>query len=153
MTSVKSWLAYAALPVLLLSISALAPAQNARKQQSQSMQGMMDKCKSMMDMHNKMQTDMKKMDAEIDALVTAMNQAPAGQKKVDAMAVVINKMVEQRKAMQNEMMGMQMQDMQHMGEHMRMGANSMASCPMMQGMQHGSGMGGPGMGQPNSSGK
>lgn len=148
MNSVKSWLAYAAFPVLFLSVSVLWAAQNAKKQQTQPMQGMMDKCKSMMDMHNKMQADMKRMDTELDGLVTAMNQAPAGQKKVEAIAAVINKMVEQRKAMQNEMMGMQMQDMQHMGEHMRMGANSMASCPMMQGMQHSQGMG-----QPNPSGK
>ncbi len=107
----------------------------------------MEQCKSMMAVHNKMQADMKKMDTELDTLVAAMNKAPEGRSKVDAIAAVINKMVEQRKTMQSEMMTMQMQDMQHMGNHTKMGANSMSSCPMMQGMRPNSGM------QPKSGGK
>ena len=45
-----------------------------------------------------MQEEQKKMDAELQPLLDAMNSA-TGEKRVDALVAVVNKLVEQRKAM------------------------------------------------------
>ncbi len=59
----------------------------------------------MAEMHQKMEAEMKAQNAEIDSLVAAMNSA-TGEKKVDAIAAVVSKLVEQRKAMQEKMAAM-----------------------------------------------
>jgi hypothetical protein len=56
----------------------------------------------MEEMHQKWDEQMKAEDAELDKLVQQMNTA-TGQKKMDAMAAVLNKMIEQRKAMHEKM--------------------------------------------------
>ena len=63
-----------------------------------------DKSK-MMEMHQKMEAEMKAQDAELDKLVAAMSTA-TGEKKADAVAAVVAKLVEQRKAMHSQMSGM-----------------------------------------------
>ena len=60
-----------------------------------------------MEMNQKMEAEMKAQDAEIDKLVTEMN-GTTGDKKMDAMAALLSKIVEQRKAMHEEMGGMPM---------------------------------------------
>ena len=65
----------------------------------------------------------KDQDAEIDKLIAEMNSAPAD-KKLDAVAAVLNKLVEQRKAMHE-----QMQKMMSANEKEGMGM-----CRMMMGM-------------------
>ena len=59
----------------------------------------------MAEMHQKMDAEMKTQNAELDKLVAAMNSA-TGEKKVDAIAAVVSKLVEQRKAMQEKMAAM-----------------------------------------------
>ena len=49
-----------------------------------------------------MTSDLQKQDAEVDKLVAAMNGA-APEQKVDAIAALLTKLVEQRKAMRAEM--------------------------------------------------
>jgi hypothetical protein len=61
----------------------------------------------MSEMHQKMEAEMKAQDAELDKLVADMNAA-TGDKKVDAIAAVVSKMVEQRKAMHEKMAVMHM---------------------------------------------
>lgn len=56
-------------------------------------------------MQKKMQAEMKEKDAELDKLVATMNSAEES-KKADAIAAVVNKMVEQRKGMHGNMMRM-----------------------------------------------
>lgn len=58
-------------------------------------------------MQQKMEAEMKAQDAELDKLVADMNAA-TGDKKVDAIAAVVSKMVEQRKTMHEKMAGMHM---------------------------------------------
>ncbi len=58
----------------------------------------------MAEMHQKMEAEMKAQDAELDKLVAAMNSA-TGEKKVDAIAAVVSKLVEQHKAMHEKMQG------------------------------------------------
>src|SRR3974377_1318425 len=77
------------------------------------MKGMMGKCRMM--------SDLKDQDADVDKLVAEMNNAPAD-KKLDAVAAVLNKLVEQRKAMHEQMQKMMMMmgmDMggDHSGDH------------------------------------
>jgi arginine deiminase len=62
---------------------------------------------NMSEMHQKMEAEMKAQDAELDKLVSEMNTA-TGDKKADAMAAVLSKIVEQRKTMHEKMAGMQM---------------------------------------------
>ena len=58
-----------------------------------------------MGMKGKMMSNWKDQDAEVDKLVAEMNAAPAD-KKLDAVAAVLTKLVEQRKAMHEHMQKM-----------------------------------------------
>jgi hypothetical protein len=104
------------------------PGSSAQKSMSS---GMPDACKTMMAKRDQMMSRMKSMDAALDQKVGAMNAA-TGSAKVDAMANVINELVSQRKQMEQNMMTMHADMMQHMGSHMRAGKESMVNCPMMQ---------------------
>ncbi len=67
------------------------------------MQGMdQQKHREMMPMHAKMMEEQKKQDAEIDKLRAEMNAA-SGEKRVDAIVAVLNKLIEQRKIMNENM--------------------------------------------------
>jgi cytochrome P450 len=57
---------------------------------------------NMSEMHKKMEAEMKAQDAELDKLVSEMNTA-TGEKKADAMAALLSKIVEQRKTMHEKM--------------------------------------------------
>jgi len=61
----------------------------------------------MSEMHQKTEAEMKAQEAELDKLVSEMNAATAD-KKVDAMAAVLSKIVGQRKTMHEKMAGMHM---------------------------------------------
>ena len=63
------------------------------------MQGMdKQKHREIMPMHEKMVEEQKKQDTEIDKLRAEMNAA-TGDKRVDAIVAVLNKLIEQRKTM------------------------------------------------------
>jgi hypothetical protein len=82
------------------------------------MMGMM----SMMGMGG-MMSNWKEQDAELDKLVDAMNSA-SSDKKVDAVAAVVAKLVEQRKAMHEamqKMMAAKGEEMMEMGKMMMQG--------------------------------
>lgn len=88
----------------------------------------------MMGMHKEMQARMTAMDLELAELVAAM-EAASGDRKVDAVAAVVNALVSQRQAMREAMIEMQPRMMHRMMEHMSSGMKQpMAGCgcPMMQ---------------------
>jgi hypothetical protein len=91
------------------------------QKQSSDMMGM----KGMMG-KGQMMSSWKDQDAELDKLVAEMNSAPAD-KKLDAVTAVLTKLVEQRKAMHE-----QMQKMMSANEKEGMGM-----CRMMMGMDMG----------------
>lgn len=62
------------------------------------------KHRELMPIHARMLEEQKKQDAELAPLLAAMNAA-SGEKRVDALITVVNKLVEQRKAMQEMMAG------------------------------------------------
>lgn len=85
-------------------IAATLPASALFAQEEQGKMGDMMKGDhaQMAEMHEKMDAEMKAQNAELDKLVAAMNSA-TGEKKVDAIAAVVSKLVEQRKAMHEKM--------------------------------------------------
>ena len=90
--------------MLALALAAALPATALIAQGPPAGPMKMDNSK-MMEMHQKMEAEMKAQDAELDKLVAAMSSATAD-KKADAVAAVVAKLVEQRKAMHSQMSGM-----------------------------------------------
>jgi hypothetical protein len=66
--------------------------------------------RQMMEMHQKMQAEMQAADGQLDALLAEMNGS-TGEKKVEAIAALLNRLVQERKAMQHRMAEMHMQMM------------------------------------------
>ncbi len=95
---------------------------------------MMEGCKEMKQAKQKMRVEMKAQDAELAQLVVGMNSAPEA-KKPALTANVVTRMVEQQSAMHIKHEAMEAKMMQHMMEHMEMGKESMAQCPMMKNMK------------------
>ena len=93
-------------------------ATDQKQQQSSDMMEMKDMGKG------PMMSNWKEQDAELDKLVAEMNSAPAD-KKLDAVAALLTKLVEQRKEMHE-----QMQKMMSADEKQAMGM-----CRMMMGMK------------------
>ena len=71
-----------------------------------------------------MMSNLKDQDTELDKLVAEMNNAPA-EKKLDAVAAVLTKLVEQRKTMHEQMQRMMSAD----------DKQAMNMCRMMMGME------------------
>jgi hypothetical protein len=89
--------------VSLMLITVALSCVTLRGQDSNKMQGMgMQKHQQMMPVHAKIIEMQKAQDGEIDRLLSEMNNA-SGEKRVDAIVAVLNKLVEQRKAMNAEM--------------------------------------------------
>ena len=91
-----------------------------KQQQSSDMMEMKDMGKG------PMMSNWKEQDSELDKLVAEMNSAPA-EKKLDAVAAFLTKLVEQRKAMHEQMQKM-------MSAHEK---EAMGMCRMMMGMTNG----------------
>lgn len=94
---------------------------------------MMERCQEMKEHKEKMMAKIQEQDTALAAQVTSMNGAPKD-KKLDLLAAVVTRMVEQRTAMNTRKAKMQEKMMKHMMEHMQMGKESMSQCPMMMGM-------------------
>jgi hypothetical protein len=125
-----------ALPLAALAQSPAPPHQHgtpaAAEQAPMMEKSMMEKCRAMMAQHEQMEERMTAAQAELDGLVTAMRSV-RGKAKVDAMAALLEKLVEQPKSMHAGMMQHHAKMMQHMMEHEGSG-EGLASCPMMQRM-------------------
>jgi nitrogen fixation/metabolism regulation signal transduction histidine kinase len=95
---------------------------------------MMERCQEMKEQKQKMMEDMKAQDAQLMEQLTEMNSAPKD-KKIGLMAAILTHMVEQRIAINARKAKMDDEMMKHMMQHMQMGKESMAQCPMMKGMK------------------
>ena len=95
---------------------------------------MMERCQDMMAHKTTLEEDIKAQDGELTRQLAEMNRAPQN-RKMGLMAAVLTRMVEQRITMDARKAAMEEEMMQHMMQHMQMGQESMASCPMMQGMK------------------
>ncbi len=94
---------------------------------------MMARCQEMKDQKQKMKEDMKAQDTELTEQLAKMNSAPED-KRMGLMAAAFTRMVEQRIAMDARKAKMEEEMMKHMMQHMQMGKESMAQCPMMKDM-------------------
>jgi hypothetical protein len=107
----------AALSAMPFRFSAVGAApQNASSQGSA--QSPSPNMQNMMKMHEQMMAEMKTADAKLDALVKDMNAA-TGDAKVTALAVVVNELVQQHKAMHGHMSHMHQEMMGGRGMMMR----------------------------------
>jgi len=127
-TYLLATLVAATLPLAAITAEDSSKTETTDQKQEQNsdmtgMKGMMGK--------GQMMSNWKDQDAELDKLVAEMNSAPAD-KKLDAVAAVVAKLVEQRKAMHE-----QMQKMMSANEKEGMGM-----CRMMMGMDMGADPGG-----------
>jgi hypothetical protein len=98
----------ASLPLAAITAEDSSKTETTDQQQKQSsdmtdMKGMTG-MKCMMG-KEQMMSSLKEQDAELDQLVAEMNSAPAD-KKLDAVATLLNKLVRQRKAMHEQMQKM-----------------------------------------------
>jgi len=118
-TDLLAILIAATLPLTAIPAEDTGQTETTDKKQEQSS----DTSSDTMGMKGKMMSNWKDQDAEVDKLVAEMNSAPA-EKKLDAVAAVLTKLVEQRKAMHE-----QMQKMMSANEKEGMGM-----CRMMMGM-------------------
>jgi hypothetical protein len=115
---------------MTLAVWSPALAQSAEPAKKMTLAGKkMDHAQMMMDRCQGMMAEMKIQDAELTAQVARMNSA-SKESKVDLMAEIITKMVQQRTAMDAQMTQMQMEMM----KQMQMGMGSKPHHPMMKGM-------------------
>ncbi len=115
---------------MTLAVWSPALAQSAEPAKKMTLAGKkMDHAQMMVDRCQGMMAEMKIQDAELTAQVARMNSA-SKESKVDLMAEIITKMVQQRTAMDARMTQMQMEMM----KQMQMGMRSKLHHPMMKGM-------------------
>ena len=117
-------IAAATLPLTAIPAEDTGQSEATDQKQEQSSDTMGMKGKMMM-------SNWKDQDAELDKLVAEMNSAPAD-KKLDAVAAVVTKLVEQRKAMHEHMQKMMSAKPK----------DAMGMCRMMMGMNNESDQGG-----------
>ena len=123
---------------LALALAIWAPVQSQSAEPAQGKKMMegkgMERCEAMKEQKQQMKEDIKAQNAELTERVAKMNSAPAD-KKVGLMANVITQMVGQRITMNARKAKMEEDMMKHMMQHMQMGKDSMAQCPMMKDMK------------------
>ena len=126
---------FAVLIVLALAIWSPVEAQSAQPTDGKMIaEGkMMEGCREMKKKKESMMADAKIQDAELTTQVAKMNSAPDNE-KLGLMAALVTHMAEQRVTMDVRKAKMDGEMMQHMMQHMQMGADSMSQCPMMKGM-------------------
>ena len=121
---------------LALAIWIPAHAQSPKPAEGKAMTEatMMAHCQEMKEQKQKLKDDGDAQNAQITAQLSEMNSAPKD-KKMNLMAAVVTHAVEQRIAMDARKAKMEEEMMMHMMEHMQMGKDSMAQCPMMKDMK------------------
>jgi hypothetical protein len=119
---------------LALAIWIPARAQSPKPAAKMTEATMMAHCQEMKEQKQKLKDDGDAQNAQITAQLSEMNSAPKD-KKMNLMAAVVTHAVEQRIAMDARKAKMEEEMMMHMMEHMQMGKDSMAQCPMMKDMK------------------
>lgn len=120
--------------------------QSTQEEQDTSGGAMMQRCDAMMAQADQVMEKIDKMQESLDGEVAAMNAAQ-GQNKIDAMAKVINTMVDQRKEIRQMLTKLHHGMMFHMMAHrdmcrmhhmgMRSGMKGMKMGPMVKKMERG----------------
>ncbi len=122
---------------LILMSAAGASAQTPPKGEMKGMEmakgKMMEGCQEMKAAKQSLKQDTQTQNDALTEQLAAMNRAPESA-KMGLMAAVVTKMAEQRITMDARKAKMEEEMMKHMMQHMQMGKESMAQCPMMKEM-------------------
>jgi len=94
---------------------------------------MMEHCREMSEHRQKLMAEIKAQDIDLSEQVARMNRAQES-KKLEMLADIVSKMVDQRSIMNSQHAALEAEMMQHMMQHMQMGKESTMQCPMMKGM-------------------
>lgn len=108
-------------------------AKAAQERQGMMSPEMRERCQAMMKKREQMHSKMQTMDKELQTLISEMKER-RGDEKVEVIATVVERLVQQRQAMHKMMPKMQKENMRHMMEHMKAGKETMMQCPMMKSM-------------------
>lgn len=92
---------------------------------------MTEHCKEMKEQRQRMNEDAKTQDGLLTTQLAEMNRAPQAA-KLDLLAGLFTRTVEQRIAMDTRRTNLEEEMMQHMMQHMQAGKDSMPHCPMMK---------------------
>ena len=132
----KSIVRYSLTLAAVLAICTTIPAQISTPPESKMMMkgGKMENHRAMMQQHQAMMAEMKAQEAELATKVAEMNSAPAD-KKLNLLAAIVTRLVEQRTAMAARMGTMQGEMMNCLGDSMPMDPKSPMPHPMMKGME------------------
>jgi hypothetical protein len=92
--------------ILAITAAMTIGAINAPAQKPDAMQQMDPKThRELMPVHAKLMEEQKLQDAEMAKLLAEMNSA-TGERRIDALVAVVNKLIEQRRAMQEKIGGL-----------------------------------------------
>jgi hypothetical protein len=94
---------------------------------------MMDHCQAMQTQRQKQQTDMHYQADQLAAKLEIMERAPR-EDRLELLAAVVTLMAQQQSSRNAHQAKMEESMMKHMMEHMEMGKESLAQCPLMKGM-------------------
>lgn len=110
----------------------LSLAQEPQQSATQTPQKVPDPnaCQQMLVRHQQVLSDLDKLDADLQQQLQTMRSAQ-GQQKVDAMARVVETLVEQRTQQRDRMLSLHRQTIAHMAEHVGRGAGPL-QCPLLQ---------------------
>ena len=124
---------------LAFLIPVLAPSAELKDEPAMSAGIMMEHCKEMQKEKQQLKSDMKDQDAALDEQIAILKSASEDEKIADLTSIV-TLLSAQRSAMDARIAKMDDDMMRHMMQHMQMGKESMAGCPMMKGMSGMDGM-------------
>lgn len=110
--------------------------ETADKAKAKADADMTARCQAMRADREKKMAEMTASDARLDALVAAMNAAPAAD-KANATAAVVTEMVAQRRSMRTSLDRMQHGAIGHMMEHLHGDKARMEHCPLIRAMGDG----------------
>ena len=124
--------------IMILALGAWSPvqAQSEESAKKKAEGKMMECCKAMKEKKRKMMKQMKAQDAQLGRMVANMKDA-SGDKKIELMATVLDKLVEQRAAMHRRMAKMDQESSRHMMDHMGKAKENMPGSPMKGKMKAG----------------
>jgi hypothetical protein len=94
---------------------------------------MLEQCRAMKVQKQKMHTDMQSQSDQLSRQLETMNRAPR-EEKLELLSSVVTEMVEQQTTMNARKAKMDDEMMKHLLQHMQAGKESLAQCPLLQGV-------------------
>ncbi len=121
---------------LIVGFSSPNQAQSPKTQDAKlaADEPMTEQCEALKDAKTKMVADMRAENLELTTQISKMNGA-SQDKKLDLLAAIVTRAVEQRTAMAPRMEKMESDMLKHLMQHMLRGRDSLVQCPLMKGLK------------------